>query len=72
MRRLADDIARCAGVGSDADGWREGCDDCLRRIFPPGNPERVVMMAPPRLIEYVDTRTNSGRVLSYCAARIEP
>lgn len=72
MRRLPDDIARCAGVGSDVEGWREGCEDCLRRICPPGNPERVVMISPPPLIEYVDTRTNSGRVIAYCDARIEP
>lgn len=26
-----DDVARCPGVGSDAEGWREGCDDCARR-----------------------------------------
>lgn len=27
---LANDVERCAGVGGDAGGWREGCDDCLR------------------------------------------
>ena len=28
---LPDDVARCAGVGNDAEGWREGCGRCLRR-----------------------------------------
>ena len=27
---LKNDIARCAGVGSDEEGWREGCEDCGR------------------------------------------
>ncbi len=25
---IPNDVARCAGSGSDADGWREGCEDC--------------------------------------------
>jgi len=41
---LPDDVARCAGVGSDAEGWREGCDTCLRRLSPGG---RVHMQPPP-------------------------
>lgn len=31
---LPDDIARCTGVGSDEDGWRDGCEHCLRRTSP--------------------------------------
>lgn len=31
---LPDDIARCSGVGSDEDGWRDGCGECLRRTEP--------------------------------------
>jgi len=49
---LAADIARCVGVGSDAEGWREGCDVCLRRLSPPVNPERVLRMQPPALIVF--------------------
>ena len=30
---LPNDVARCAGVGSDEEGWREGCDDVARRIL---------------------------------------
>jgi hypothetical protein len=28
---LPADIARCPGVGSDSEGWREGCESCARR-----------------------------------------
>jgi hypothetical protein len=31
---LPNDYARCRGVGSDEEGWREGCDNCLRRTAP--------------------------------------
>jgi hypothetical protein len=34
MTTLPNDIARCAGVGSDEEGWREGCETCLRRTAP--------------------------------------
>lgn len=42
----ADDVARCAGVGNDRDGWREGCESCLRRLAPGGH----VHMQPPAII----------------------
>lgn len=47
---LPNDIARCDGIGSDAEGWREGCDTCLRRTakrsgFGP-------MIAPPAVITF--------------------
>lgn len=29
---LKNDISRCAGQGSNEDGWREGCEDCARRL----------------------------------------
>ena len=50
MNRLPNDIARCGGVGSDEEGWREGCDTCLRRTAP--RPEIVVMIAPPPIIAF--------------------
>lgn len=47
---LPDDIARCVGVGSDEEGWREGCDICLRRTAP--KPEPCWWMAPPAIIAF--------------------
>ena len=35
MTKLSVGIARCPAIGSDEDGewhWREGCDDCQRRV----------------------------------------
>jgi hypothetical protein len=43
---LPADTARCAGIGSDADGWREGCLGCLRRAAT-GEP-----MEPPTIIVF--------------------
>jgi hypothetical protein len=31
---LSTTISRCPGEGSEADGWREGCSECLRRTDP--------------------------------------
>ena len=57
------DIARCQGVGFEAEGtdgwyWREGCADCRRRE--PGHPEFQSYMDPPKVIAFE------------CAYRIEP
>ena len=49
---LPADVARCAGVGSDADGWRAGCEDCLLRLAPPVDPERVLRMTPPAIVAF--------------------
>jgi len=49
---LPADYARCPGVGSDAEGWREGCETCLRRTSPPADPERVWMMSPPAVVAF--------------------
>ena len=49
---LPADVARCVGSGSDADGWRDGCDDCLRRLAPPVDPERVLRMSPPAVVAF--------------------
>ena len=49
---LPADVARCAGVGSDAEGWRDGCDDCLRRLAPPVDPERVLRILPPVMVVF--------------------
>lgn len=50
MTRLPDDVARCPGVGSDAEGWREGCDTCLRRLSPPG--EWSPWIEPPPVVAF--------------------
>lgn len=50
MNTLPNDIARCGGVGSDEEGWREGCDTCLRRTAP--RPDIVVMIEPPPIIAF--------------------
>lgn len=52
---LPNDIARCAGIGSEEDGeyhWREGCDDCLRRTSPPSDSMNAWMMSPPEIIAF--------------------
>ena len=48
---LPNDVARCAGVGDDEEGWREGCDVCLRRLSV-ATGERVVRMLPPPIIVF--------------------
>lgn len=34
MNWLPNDVARCNGYGSEEEGWREGCETCLRRTAP--------------------------------------
>ena len=51
VRSLPDDAVRCAGVGSDIDGWRDGCDVCLRRLSP-ATRDFVSYIAPPPIIEF--------------------
>ena len=53
MPELANDIARCDGVGFQEDDgwdWREGCETCLRRTAP--RPEQVWMLEPPAIIAF--------------------
>lgn len=47
---LLNDVHRCDGVGDDEDGWREGCEHCLRRTAPRTGP--VLMMPPPAIIVF--------------------
>ena len=47
---LPDDIARCRGVGDDADGWREDCVNCLRRTTPPTGHDQCWMEPYPLLV----------------------
>ena len=48
---LPNDVARCAGVGDDEDGWREGCDDCARRTAESTSDVSAWMM-PPAIIAF--------------------
>ena len=58
---LSADTERCQGVGSDLEGWREGCEDCLRRTSPPPDPERVWRMSPPQIIVFeCESRLSAG------------
>lgn len=47
---LPDDIARCRGSGEDGE-WREGCEDCARRLAPTAG-ERATNMEPPEIITF--------------------
>jgi len=47
---LANDIQRCTGIGSDAEGWGEHCETCLRRTSPGG--ENTPYMEPPMIIVF--------------------
>lgn len=48
---LPADVARCPGIGSDAEGWHDECQDCRRRTCRPGY-ERQVWMSPPPLVVF--------------------
>lgn len=49
---LSNDVARCAGVvGDDDEGWREGCDDCMRRTTP-STGDVLAWMMPPAIIAF--------------------
>ncbi len=47
---LPADVARCNGVGDEEEGWREGCESCLRRTAP--RLGRYVMMTPPTIVVF--------------------
>ena len=51
VRRLPNDVARCVGSGNDEEGWREGCDVCLRRLSP-ATGDHVSHIAPPLIIVF--------------------
>lgn len=51
MNRLPFDFARCEGVGNDVEGWREGCDICLRRTSP-GREQYQSYMVPEPIIAF--------------------
>ena len=49
---MNDDIARCRGDGSDAEGWREGCADCLRRTAPVKPGRLYTSIEPPLIVVF--------------------
>ena len=51
MGMLPNDVARCAGVGDDEEGWREGCEDCARRLAESTSDVSAWMM-PPAIIAF--------------------
>ena len=51
-RTLPGDVSRCAGIGSDDEGWYEECETCLRRTAPPSDHPRQPHMTPPAVITF--------------------
>lgn len=47
---LPNDKHRCAGVGDDVEGWREGCELCLRRTSTAD--DQASWIEPPRIIAF--------------------
>ena len=47
-RSLPNDVARCPGVYYEDDDWREGCEDCARRL----SPATGESIAPPPIIAF--------------------
>ena len=50
LPKLPRDYAKCAGVGEEG-AWREGCEDCLRRLSI-GTDEDEYRMQPPLIIAF--------------------
>lgn len=50
MNWLPNDDGRCNGYRSDEDGWREGCETCLRRTAP--RPAVYRLIPPPPIIAF--------------------
>lgn len=48
---LPNDVARCSGVGDEEEGWRKGCDVCLRRLSK-SDGEHVLHIQPPPIIVF--------------------
>lgn len=46
-RTLPGDVHKCTGFVVSEGELRTGCKQCLRRILPAANPERVWHTAPP-------------------------
>ena len=56
---LPANVERCSGVEDDSGGWRDGCEDCMRRTDRSAFP-LTAWMAPPLIVVFE------------CEARIAP
>ena len=45
-------VACCDGVGDDEEGWREGCDTCLRRTAARADLLQTSFIHPPSIIVF--------------------
>jgi hypothetical protein len=54
MNTLPNDVTRCEGVGDwdwkEGWGWREGCENCLRRTAPRNGVNSFI--EPPKIIAF--------------------
>ena len=62
---LLPDIERCPGVGEQEGHewfWREGCDDCVRRLdlFSEAPPGSITMTPPPIIALECERRIGPG------------
>ena len=65
---LPNDIARCSGVGSDEEGWREGCEDCQRRTAESTSAVVAHMLPPAFIVFFCESRIAPSNALSSAAA----
>ena len=56
---LPANVERCSGVEDDSGGWRDGCEDCMRRTDRSAFP-LTAWMVPPLIVVFE------------CEARIAP
>lgn len=47
---LPNDVARCAGVGNDEEGWRDGCEDCAHRLAGSTGDGTELITPPPIIV----------------------
>ena len=58
---LPNDVARCSGVGSDEEGWREGCEDCARRLAASTSDVYAWMLPPPIIVFWCESRIETEK-----------
>ena len=66
---LPNDIARCSGVGSDEEGWREGCEDCQRRTAESTSAVVAHMLPPAFIVFFCESRIAPSNATSSPAAQ---
>jgi hypothetical protein len=70
--KLPNDVARCAGVGSDEEGWREGCEDCARRTAESTSDVSAWMMPPAIIAFWCEFRIATNAKVSGPEAALSP